>query len=1007
MMLNKTFKNQYKINFFISCLYLLIFQNTEAQIPPSWQNYLDAQTTGALPILPNFSFSGYRFSEESLPDTSSWTVFDVTNYGAVANDSNYDDGAIQAAIDAAETSSGPAVVYFPSGRFKVSDDNDITKKIQVSRSHIVLKGNGSGTSGTEIFMDKKRVKNGHWQFLFAPLTISTSTLATITNPALRNDYTITVSDASNLSIGQYVYIDHKSQEFASAHYDNLYLPFNTWYRLKNTYIEDGATKSGGMRLHENHLITVINGNEVTFKNPIQINLPTIPGKSYKLRNLTTIDEVGIEDIRFTGNWPSVGENFDHHKNDTHDYGWNALQFSNVSNAWVKNCEFKDWTQAMDIRQSIAVTVQNAIISGKKAHASFTTKRSYGLLFKDCEDKTGMHHGPGFGYSGVSTVYLRHKMKNNQRIDAHSGSPYVSLLDDVTGGGVLSGNGGPGESYPHHARHFVFWNFKHSSGNSSYNYNFWNTENRNSNTFAEPFFIGFQSGNSTVNFTGKGLDELRGQEAEPKSLFEAQLNLRFAPTAPSNLVGLHNASQVDLAWDDNSSSEDGFTIERSEDSGTSWVPIATLSVNSVAYSDITISLPYFSYIYRVRAEKGTAFSYSNEVLVESQSSPTSPSFCLEPEEGSISSPLTTGTDANASGGEYISAPGFSSMSVPPTTGHVTMNFNTDGGIHKIWGRAIMETTASNSFWVRIDGGTWFQWSNSSLSSNWVWDDITITTLASGSHTLTIAYREANAKLDQIYMTTDTAYTPTGIENCIVDLDPLYCFEPEDGSVSSPLTTGTDANASGGEYISAPGFSSMSVPPTTGHVTMNFNTDGGVHKIWGRAIMQTSSSNSFWVRIDGGTWFQWSNSSLSSNWVWDEITTTTLVSGSHTLTIAYREANAKLDQIYMTTDTAYTPNGIEDCSASSSKSNVNKLALEEQDNAENISKDILVYPNPVQNKLYVKNISNGDAISIYNVLGVLVKQIKYQDYIDTSFLSNGTYVLGVTKNNNRQTIFFIKN
>jgi hypothetical protein len=148
MILFSTIKNQYKINFFISCLCLLVYQNTEAQIPPSWQNYLDAQTTGAQPILPNFSFSGYRFSEESLPDTSSWAVFDVTNYGAVANDGNYDEVAIQSTINAAQASNGPAVVYFPSGRFRISSDNDITKSIQVNRSNIVLKGSGSGAGGT-------------------------------------------------------------------------------------------------------------------------------------------------------------------------------------------------------------------------------------------------------------------------------------------------------------------------------------------------------------------------------------------------------------------------------------------------------------------------------------------------------------------------------------------------------------------------------------------------------------------------------------------------------------------------------------------------------------------------------------------------------------------------------------------------------------------------------------------------------------------------------------------
>jgi hypothetical protein len=362
--------------------------------------------------------------------------------------------------------------------------------------------------------------------------------------------------------------------------------------------------------------------------------------------------------------------------------------------------------------------------------------------------------------------LRHKMKNNQRIDAHSGSPYVSLLDDVTGGGVLSGNGGPGESYPHHARHFVFWNFKHNSGNSSYNYNFWNTENRNSNTFAEPFFIGFQSGNSTVNFTGKGLDELRGQEAEPKSLFEAQLNLRFAPTAPSSLVGLQNASQIDLTWDDNSSNEGGFIVERSNSSGTSWTSIATLGANVTVYSDTNIASSAFSYLYRVKAEKGTAFSEpTNEVLVESVEEPPSSSICIEPEDGSLGSPLTVITDGNASGGEGIYVPsGNISAGTPPVDGHVSMNFDTDSGSFSIWGRTIMTSTGSNSMWVRIDDQSWFIWNNNDISASWTWDKITTVSLTPGSHTITFAYREPEVKLDQLFITGDGGYTPTDIVSC---------------------------------------------------------------------------------------------------------------------------------------------------------------------------------------------------------------------------------------------------
>lgn len=516
------------------------------QTPPSWQDYIEAKQNNTQPILPDFSFSGYHFSEKDIPDVNSWLKFNVVDYGAVANDNDYDDNAIQAAIDAAEASEAPAVVFFPPGKFMVSSDNDLNKFIQVNKSYIVLKGSGSGVSGTEIFMDKKRVGNGHWQFIFQPETYNTSKLTEMTEPASRNDYSITVANTSNLSVGQNVIIRHKSQEFAVAHFGDLEIPFDKWYRLKNEYIEDGETKNGGMSLYENHVISQIEGNIITFKNPIQTDLPIIAGKTYTINNLKTIEEVGVEDILFTGNWPSVGEVFDHHKNDTHDYGWNAMRFKFVSNSWVRNCEFKDWSQVMDIRESIGITVTNTIVSGKGAHASFLTRRSYGLLFKDCEDITGSsiydadtpatHHGPGVGYQGTSTVYLRYKMRQSQSVDAHSGQPYATLIDDTQGGDMHS-NGGPEQSYPNHGRHFVFWNFKHNR-HKDITYRFWDTERRRTVTYAEPYFIGLQS-NLGVQFMGRlpgetdessgvgpGLNEMPGQEVSPKSLFEAQLALRL-------------------------------------------------------------------------------------------------------------------------------------------------------------------------------------------------------------------------------------------------------------------------------------------------------------------------------------------------------------------------------------------------------------------------------------------------------------------------------------------------
>ena len=484
------------------------------QIPEVWKDFVEARENNTQSILPDYSYSGYYFSEKELPDISGYTYFNVTDYGAIAGDTIYDDTGIQAAIDAAAELGSPAVVFFPAGKYMVSSDNDVNKSIYINGDNIVLKGEGSGKDGTEIFMDKMRVSNRHWQFRFQPDEFNTGYLTELVGEAKRGDFTVTVASAAKLFEGQSIFIHHKSEEFARAHYGNLELNETEWTRL---FGEDG-----GMILYECHIIDSINGNVLTFKNPIQVDLPVLSEK-YSIRNLKTIEGIGIEDILFTSGWGAYPEEFVHHANDTVDYAWNAIQFKYVRNSWIRNCEFKDWTQVADFRESIGITVDNVLISGKRGHSSWITRRNYGVLVKDCMDEANHHHGPGVGYSGVSTVYLRYKMSENQAIDCHSGSPITTLMDDIDGGDFHT-NGGPWESYPHHGRYLTFWNFVHKKSSST-SYNFWSVDVRKPATYAEPFFVGFQP-THTVNMQGVALDEMRGIEVEPRSLFEAQLALRL-------------------------------------------------------------------------------------------------------------------------------------------------------------------------------------------------------------------------------------------------------------------------------------------------------------------------------------------------------------------------------------------------------------------------------------------------------------------------------------------------
>lgn len=494
---------------------LTFMPNVGAEEAPLWLQFKAAKASGEEPTLPDFSYAGYDYSESELPDTSSWAVFNVNDYGAIANDDGYDDVAIQLAIDAAENAGG-GIVLFPAGRFLVSPNETVGENIFIQGSNIVLRGAGAGDAGTEIFKVNKKVNNGEYIFEISPTSTGESVITTVVEDAQRESFEIVVADASQLAIGQRILLRSDSVEFAQSYYSPQAIN-SDWTRLL----------SSGFSLREIHSVAAINGNTVRLREPLHISL-TVNSTPIQVRSYTMINNVGIEDIRFKGNWDSYPEVFDHHKDDIHDYAWNALRLDNVENGWIQNVEFKDWNQGIYIDGSAALTLSNISFTGKKGHMSIHTRRSYGVLIKDSVDEAGHHHGPGVGYWGCGTVYLRYQMVAGQNIDSHSGSPYATLFDNV-GNGHLSNNGGPHESYPHHGKHLVAWNMTLEGGPDSYN--FWSAS-RNGHTFAMPYFIGLQGKSVTFTEGTYSANELVGQMAEPASLFEAQLALRLnQPNTP--------------------------------------------------------------------------------------------------------------------------------------------------------------------------------------------------------------------------------------------------------------------------------------------------------------------------------------------------------------------------------------------------------------------------------------------------------------------------------------------
>ncbi|MBN2007766.1 endo-1,4-beta-xylanase [candidate division KSB1 bacterium] len=403
--------------------------------------------------------------------------------------------------------------------------------------------------------------------------------------------------------------------------------------------------------------------------------------------------------------------------------------------------------------------------------------------------------------------------------------------------------------------------------------------------------------------------------------------------------------------------------------------------------------------------------------------------LEAECGTVGSLWNTPSDGNASNGEYVTIQsGNNSTGSAPTsaTGQISFPFSvSESGTYKVWGRVITPTANDDSYWIRMDGGSWVMWNSIPAGSSWHWDDVhdsnngsAVMTynLSIGSHTLYVGYREDGTQLDKIYITnsgdtpvsmggsanncgsvnqppvanagsdqtvtdsdnsgsesvtlngsgssdsdgTITSYvwteggnqiatgvTPSvslavGTHNITLTVtdndgatdtdgvtitvnagstggDVHVWLEAECGTVGSLWTTPSDANASNDEYatIQSGNNSTSSAPSSSsGYITFPFSVaSSDVYIVWGRVIAPNASDDSFWIRMDNGSWIMWNNIAQGSSWHWDEVHNANsgnqvvnynLSSGSHTLTVAYREDGTQLDKIYIT-NTGVSPSG----------------------------------------------------------------------------------------------------
>ncbi|MCP9235499.1 kelch repeat-containing protein [Lewinella sp. JB7] len=309
------------------------------------------------------------------------------------------------------------------------------------------------------------------------------------------------------------------------------------------------------------------------------------------------------------------------------------------------------------------------------------------------------------------------------------------------------------------------------------------------------------------------------------------------------------------------------------------------------------------------------------------------YWLEAECATVGSRWTTSLSSSASNGAYVSpTDGSFSRDAPPAgagSSVVFREFIEHDGDYYLSARISATDTDGDSFWLRINGGSWIAWNRGLITdSDFAWRQTPENpfSLPTGEVTIEFAYREPGIKLDKIYLgtentipdhaggeaTTCTVPTPDNCPdgNCATE----YWAEAECTEIGGNWTIGY-AREKDIRYVYTTGASDYTGAETDRETNVvKFTTDAleeGTYYLFCHLMAPDNSSNSFWIRVDDGDWIKfWKEESglnmLTTGFEWRRVNddtrpvSFTLPAGRHVITIAKRETKTRLDRILLKQD-----------------------------------------------------------------------------------------------------------
>lgn len=457
--------------------------------------------------LPGFSHAGYHNGARPIPSDPEKS--NVKDFGAIGDGTTDDTEAFRRAIEAA----GRGAILIPQGRYV------ITGTLKIRKPGTVLRG--MGPDKTVLFMPKSLqallpaesytalgVPKLKYSFGGAFIEVKGKDglveIGKVLGPSERGDYTVSCDNASLVKAGDWVQLKMVLDAELGRH---LHAGLNAG--------DDTLSRPRAIKWVA--CVVSVDGDYVTFDRPLRIDVrPEWGATLHQYR--PTVEEVGIEGLTFE--FPGVPK-----KKHLLEEGFNAIQFGNVFNCWVKDVRFVDADLGLKVGgarflQAEGLTFVESNRKGRTGHhAIWAAGNSQECLFQDFRIETTYVHDltvEGFSHGNV----FRNGSGRSINLDHHRNGPYENLFTnlDVGDPSRLWRSSGRGDRGPHSAARTTAWNLKHDGGKV-------NAPSRIKEMWPLVNVIGVVGYEEGKDSDGAWIEPIN--QVIPADLYEAQLRARLA------------------------------------------------------------------------------------------------------------------------------------------------------------------------------------------------------------------------------------------------------------------------------------------------------------------------------------------------------------------------------------------------------------------------------------------------------------------------------------------------